>query len=230
MNRYLWCEDSKSGYQFWQAIFRVILPDMKVETKQSNSGLRKAVSRIVPDENEYYIMMDAAIDNPDVLRETKYLSEKAKGKDNVHIVTIHSFELTLLSFEDLERWVFAEKDELKDQRQRLLNARAMLIESITSTAREASGLTAFKEAFDDYEVKNTEQIASKLLREITRNTGFETDKSSLGECFINSCCEWKERGSDDICGLDDHRIDANEKARLLVERSILKQAFERAGL
>ena len=230
MSLYLWCEDSKSGYQFWQAIFRAILPEMNVETKKSNSGLRKAVDKIQPDENEYYILMDMAMDNPDVLRERKYLDDHAKGKRNIHIIYIHSFEFVLLSFELLEQWVFAEEDALRDQRRELLNARALFVENVASTAGEAAGLAAFKAAFDGYENKNAEQIAAKLLFGITRNTGFETDKSRLGECFVNSCCEWQARQSTDICGLDDHRINANDKARLLVERSVLKEAFERVGL
>ena len=89
---------------------------------------------------------------------------------------------------------------------------------------------AFKETFAEYESKNSEQIAAKLLFEITRNTGFETDKSQVGDCFINSCCEWTERQSNDLCGLDSHRISAGEKAKLLVVRSALKAAFEGVGL
>lgn len=230
MSRYLWCEDSKSGYQFWQAILREIHPEITVETKESNSGLRRAVCAIVPDGNEYYIVMDTAMDNPDVLRETKKLAAEAKGKDNVHILRLHSFEFALLSFDLLEQWVFAEVDALKYQRQALLNARAVFVEKMTSTMGEAAGLAAFKAAFDDIGKKNSEQIAAKLLYGITRNTGFETDKSRLGACFVNNCCEWESRQSDDICGLDNHRINAHDKARLLVERSVLKEAFEGVGL
>ena len=47
---------------------------------------------------------------------------------------------------------------------------------------------------------------------------------------VNTCCEWLERKSDDICGLESHRISAGEKARLLVDYSVLKEAFERVGL
>ena len=230
MSMYLWCEDSKSGYRFWQAILREIHPEIHVETRKSNSALRKAVCAIVPDENEYYIVMDTAMDNPDVLRETKKLTAEAKEKDNVHILRLHSFEFALLSFELLEQWVFAEVDALRDQRRELLNARAVFVEKMTSTVGEAAGLAAFKAAFNDIGKKNAEQIAAKLLYEITRNTGFETDKSRLGACFVNNCCEWEARQSDDICGLDSHRINAHDKARLLVERSVLKEAFEGVGL
>ena len=224
--RYFWCEDSKSGYRFWSAVIRTLYPDICVESKGSNSGLRKAVRRIASGTDQYYIIMDAAMDNPDVLRENRRLAADVAEKGNVHVISVHSFEYALLSFELLEQWVFAESDTLKEQRQSYLNARALFVDMMSADAGEASGLAAFKAAFDGFESKNSEQIAAKLLYEITRNTGFETDKSRLGECFVNSCCEWDARQSDDICGLDAHRINANEKARLLVERSALKNALE----
>lgn len=229
MNKFLWCEDSKSGYQFWKAIFRELHSDMTVETKGSNTGLRKAVGKISSDGNQYYIVMDTALDNPDVLREARRLKAITDGKENVHVIKVHSFELALLSFEILEQWVFAEEDELKEKRKNLLQKRAVFLQQKAYGA-DAAGLQAFKAAFDGYESKNSEQIAAKLLLEITRNTGFETDKSKLGECFINTCCEWANRQSNDICGLDSHRISAGEKAKLLVECSVLKVAFERVGL
>lgn len=229
MNRYLWCEDSKSGFLFWQAIFRAMFPDISVETKSSNTGLRKAVSRIRPDENQYYILMDSAVDNPDVIREIKRLRSDSLGKENVHLIKLHSFEFSLLAFELLEQWVFSAEDELRDKRQDLLHARSVFIKSISAIG-ESSALAAFKQLFDAYEKKNSEQIAASLLFEITRNTGFETDKSQLGPCFINECCEWATREEDDRCGLDSNRLSAAQKAQMLMERSPLKAAFEEVGL
>ncbi|MDO5326057.1 MAG: hypothetical protein Q4G00_04955 [Clostridia bacterium] len=229
MSKFLWCEDSKSGYQFWSTLFRELHPDVTVETKGSNTGLRKAASKIAADGNVYYIVMDTAVDNPDVLRETRRLKEIIDGKENIHVIKVHSFEFALLSFDLLEQWVFAEEDELKEKRQNVLRARTVFLHQYASGA-DAAGLQTFKEAFADYESKNSEQIAAKLLFEITRNTGFETDKSQVGDCFINTCCEWAKRQSDDLCGLDSHRITAGEKAKLLVDRSALKAAFEGVGL
>ena len=229
MSKFLWCEDSKSGYQFWNALFRNLHLDMTVETKGSNTGLRKAAGKIAADGNMYYIVMDTAVDNPEVLRETRRLKAVIDGKDNIHVIKVHSFEFALLSFDLLEQWVFAEADELKEKRQNLLQARAVFLQQNASSA-DAAGLQAFKEVFAEYESKNSEQIAAKLLFEITRNTGFETDKSQVGDCFINTCCEWAERQSDDLCGLDSHRISAGEKAKRLMDRSALKAAFEGVGL
>ena len=229
MTKYLWCEDSKSGYQFWNALFRELHPDVTVETKGGNVGLRKAAGKISADGNVYFIVMDTAVDNPDVLRETRRLNTMIAGKDNVHVIKVHSFEFALLSFELLEQWVFDETDELKEKRQNLLQARTVFLQQNASGA-DAAGLQAFKAAFEGYESKNSEQIAAKLLYEITRNTGFETDKSHVGNCFINTCCDWAERKSDDLCGLDSHRITAGEKAKRLVDHSALKAAFEGVGL
>ena len=225
MSKYLWCEDSKSGYQFWCAIFRECFSDITVESKGSNTVLRKAVKNVNSDGNQYYVLMDMAMDNPDVLREAKKLQEVADGKDNVHVISLHSFEASLLSFELLEQWVFAEVDELKVRRQNWLDARVSLNKLLFSGGA-AEDLVPIRNMLGVNEKKNTEQLAAKLLYEITRNTGFETDKSEVGPCFINNCCVWTARASDDICGLDHHRISAGEKARILVERSVLKRAFE----
>jgi hypothetical protein len=118
---------------------------------------------------------------------------------------------------------------LRETRRHLLNARALLLRHLTCGVNGAD-MEAFKKAFDAYESRNSEQIAAKLLFEITQNTGFETDKSSLGDCFVKHCCEWNGRQSDDQCGLDAHRISAGEKAKLLVAHSVLRDAFEKVGL
>ena len=69
LSKYIWCEDSKSGYQFWKALFKEVYPDYTIESKRSNSNLSRSVAQINDDGNTYFIMLDTAIDNPDVLRE-----------------------------------------------------------------------------------------------------------------------------------------------------------------
>ena len=98
MSKYLWCEDRGSGYQFWCNICGYLYPDITVESKINNSRLRIAVDQIRDDGNEYYILIDAAADNPDVLRENQAMRKNAAGKANVHLILIHSFEFVLLSF------------------------------------------------------------------------------------------------------------------------------------
>ena len=229
MSQYLWCEDSGSGYRFWCALCESLHPEITVESKGNNSRLRKAAEKIQDDGNQYFILMDTSADNPDVLRENRKLQQDTAGKNNVHIIQIHSFEFALLSFRQLEQWVFAETDELRDKRQGLIRAVALFVKFVTDggTGEELSELKAL---IPDSSEHNTEQLAGKLLFELTRNTGFETDKGNLGKCFIVSCCDWTERAADDSCGLDHNRISAETKARMIVDHSILKDAFERVGL
>ena len=164
-----------------------------------------------------------------MLRESKKLNQDIDGKSNVHLIKMHSFEFALLSFDFLEEWVFAEEDDLKDKRENFLKARKLLIKLI-SNGGEASDLSELRELIDYPDKKNTEQIAAKVLFEITRNTGFETNKGKLGQCFVNNCCDFHERQANDICGLDDERLSSEAKAELLLNRSVLKESFERVGL
>ena len=229
MSSFIWCEDSASGYQFWKTLFGTLFPDHIVESKKTNSGLRKAVNGISDTENTYYIIMDNAIDNPNVLREMKRLRADTEGKANVRLIKLHSFEFALISFEYLENWIFADDDELKVDRHDLLDARKRFVQLIYNGGN-AEELKAFKTNFNFEENLNTENIAAKLLFRLTRNTGFETDKSKIGICFINSCCEWDERQNDDICGLDSTRLTLHEKMTQITEHSALNTAFKEAGL
>ena len=229
MSIYAWCEDRGSGFDFWKEIFSAIYPNIIVETKLNNSRLRKAADSIENDGNEYYILMDSFIDNNDVLREIDGLKRGIKNKSNVHVIDVHSFEFVLLSFKSLIQWIFAEQDELKEKRKNFILARELLIEQ-TIQSSDVAKLEELEKVFPYIITHNVEQSAAELLYQITRNTGFETDKGRLGECFINSCCEWASRKADDFCGLDTNKLSADEKKIQILNESVLKSAFEKVGL
>ena len=230
MNTLVWCEDTGSGFAFWKKMFKTLYRDFLVESKKNNSELCKAVSGIGDDDgNKYYVIMDNAVDNPDVLREIQRLHRLAKDKSNVSIIRIHSFEFALLSVSMLEDWVFAKEDELKNQRKKLLEFKQAFV-SIICNGGDIQALSLMKDAMDYLNNKNAEQISAKLLFEITRNTGFETTKGRLGSCFIVDCCNWDRRQSDDICGLDQKRLTGDEKIKIIFENSVLKNTFAKAGL
>lgn len=217
---YIWCEDTGSGHAFWQFLF----PNCKVEGKNGISRLRRAVACINNNEDQFYVIVDTALDNPDVLREIQRLSSIVATKSNVTLLMIHSFEFVLLSFKLLEDWVFAEDDELKNKRRPLLNVRNELVKSISN------GLNQYAVSeYSDVGVYlkengyNTEQAAAKLLFSLTRNTGFETDKSKIGPCWIVDCCTWEDKKDDDICGLSDNKIDSRVKATTIFENSVLSK-------
>ena len=229
MSTYVWCEDTGSGYEFWKQVFGTLYEDYTVESKNNNTELCKAVSKITEKENKYYILLDNAIDNPEVLRETQRLYSAMKDRDNVSAIKIHSFEFVLLSFRMLTDWVFSEQDELREKRKTLLALKDILVDVINNGG-DISKLQAMKNALKISENMNTEQLSAKLLFEITRNTGFETTKGKLGECFVVDCCEWAERMSNDICGLDESRMTSNTKILEIYENSVLKDSFAKAGL
>ena len=229
MRTYVWCEDSGSGYAFWNTVFKIMYPEFIVETKNSNTRLNKAIRQISDDNNLYYVIVDTVLDNQDVLRELERLKRSIIGKNNIKVIKIHSFEFSLLSFEFLEKWVFAENDDLKEQRKDKLEAREKLVKLI-SDGGTADELSLFKSMYQYQSKLNTEKIAAKLLTEITRNTGFETNKKQVGFCFVNSCCEWDDRQENDLCGLDDKRLSVSEKIEQMVNHSILQAAFQEVGL
>ena len=210
-------------------LFGSIYPDVIVETRNGNSKLVKAAGKITDDGNQYYIIVDTAMDNPNVFREMKVLKDNISGKNNVSIINIHSFEFLLLSFELLEKWVFSETDELKDKRKDLLEARKQFVKLITKGG-SSDDLNSFKTVFKYQYTDNSEKIANKLLEEITKNTGFATTKSNIGPCFINSCCDWNNRQEDDICGLDDNRLSVEAKMKEILARSVLQGEFTKVGL
>lgn len=229
MSTYVWCEDSGSGYAFWNTVFKIMYPEFIVEAKNSNTRLNKAIRQISDDNNLYYVIVDTVLDNQDVLRELERLKRNIIGKNNIKVIKIHSFEFSLLSFEFLEKWVFAENDDLKEQRKDKLEAREKLVKLI-SEGGTADELSLFKSVYRYQSKMNTEKIAAKLLTEITRNTGFETNKKQVGFCFVNSCCEWDDRQENDLCGLDDKRLSVSEKIEQMVNHSILQAAFQEVGL
>ena len=229
MSTYVWCEDSGSGYAFWNTVFKIMYPEFIVETKNSNTRLNKAIRQISDDNNLYYVIVDTVLDNQDVLRELERLKRSIIGKNNIKVIKIHSFEFSLLSFEFLEKWVFAENDDLTEQRKDKLEAREKLVKLI-SDGGTADELSLFKSVYQYQSKMNTEKIVAKLLTEITRNTGFETNKKQVGFCFVNSCCEWDDRQENDLCGLDDKRLSVSEKIEQMVNHSILQAAFQEVGL
>ena len=161
----------------------------------------------------------------DIERLNTSFVEGFRTGDEIYIEEIHSFEFALLSFQKLEDWVFAKDDELKDNRMDLLRAKDVFVD-IQLNSRSQEKLIELKNSLNYSNNYNTEQLSAKLLYDITRNTGFETDKGHLGECFVNNCCEMENRQADDICGLDTDRLSSEDKARQIYQYSILKDVLQ----
>ena len=205
---YLWLEDreEKSGFVFWKTMMQQLFPEVIVQSKKNNSELIKAVKALNDETGRYIIVLDNSFDNLQLVSERKRLQQYAMSKKNIYLVDFVCFEYLLLEFEYLLDWIYAPDDEFLIKRQAAINARNKLVEMLCEndwnykTARE---IISYDMNLKDH---NIEQFSAKLLFDLTRNTGFEVSKGSIGDCWSKSCCEWSDRQGDDICGLDDNRL------------------------
>lgn len=231
-NTYLWIEDraGKAGFTFWKTMVGQLFPKVIVESKTNNSGLVKAVQNLSDNENEYIIVFDCAFDNIQVIREHQLLQKAIRMKKNVHELRIICFEYILLEFRWLLDWIYAPEDEFIRKRSAAIAAREKLIRSIQNPMMDYKLIKEIKEYYERVDNMNIEQLAARLLFDLTRNTGFEVSKSSIGECWLQSCCEWTARQPDDICGLDTNRLSLMEKMHTILQNTTLEKAFCKVGL
>ena len=229
---YLWIEDrkGKASYTFWLNLMKQLCSDVIVESKKNNSELVKAVRTLQDAENRYIILFDNSFDNLQIVMEQKYLKKYADEKKNVFLLNIICFEYLLLEFNELIEWIYAPKDEFLQKRAKAIAARHKLVESLQNDNFDYKGMREIVDYDKNIEEHNIEQLSAKLLFDLTRNTGFEVSKGTLGECWIKSCCEWDERQEDDICGLDNSKLSVLEKMKRIYAGSSLKTQFPKVGL
>lgn len=229
---FLWIEDrkGKASYTFWENLMKQLCPDVIVESKKNNSELVKAVRALQDAENRYIIVFDNSFDNLQIIMEQKRLKKSVNEKENVFLLDIICFEYLLLEFKELIEWIYAPEDEFLQKRARAIAVRHKLVESLRDDNFDYKGIREIIDYDKNIEEHNIEQLSAKLLFDLTRNTGFEVSKSVLGECWIKSCCEWKERQEDDICGLDNNRLSVFDKMKRIYVGSSLKLQFSKVGL
>ena len=232
MKTYLWIEDrkNKSGYIFWQTLLGQLCPEIVLESKQNNSELVKAVKALEDSENRYIVVFDNSFDNLQVAMEQKMLRKYAGDKENVILMDIICFEYILLEFKKLIEWIYAPDDEFLVKRKKAITAREKLVKTIQNgeiNYKDIREIIEYNENVDNY---NVEQLSAGILFDLTRNTGFEVSKGSVGECWIKSCCEWEERMPDDICGLDVSRLPVKEKMKRICKGTSLLKQFQNMGL
>ena len=229
---FLWIEDrkEKAGFIFWKRLLQQLCPDIKVESKTNNSELVKAVRNLKDTKNRYIIVLDNSFDNLQVVMEQKMLKQYAQTKTNIILLDIICFEYILLEFKYLLNWIYAPDDEFLQKRATAIIARTKLIELLHAHNTDYKSLRELVNYDSHLDEHNIEQLTAKLLFDLTRNTGFEISKGTIGECWINSYCEWNERQDDDICGLDSERLSLYDKMKIIYENTCLKEQFKTAGL
>ena len=229
---YLWIEDrkGKASYIFWEILTQMLCPKVIVESKKNNSELVKAVKALKDKENQYIIVFDNSFDNLQVYREQKELKKCIDTKDNVRLMNIICFEYILLEFDKLIDWIYAQDDELLIKRAGAIHARKMLVSTIQSGELNYKMIQEVVTYDDKLADHNIEQLSTKLLYDLTRNTGFEVSKGLIGDCWIKSCCDWSKRQENDICGLDYDRLSIADKMKSIYVGTSLIREFEKVGL
>ena len=207
-----------------------LCPEIVVESKKNNSELVKAVKALEDTENRYIVVFDNSFDNLQVVMEQKLLRKYADEKNNVFLMDIICFEYLLLEFKELIAWIYASDDEFLMTRKKAITAREKFVRTIQSGELNYKDIREIAEYNEYIENYNVEQLSAQILFDLTRNTGFEVSKGKIGECWIKPCCEWEERMSDDICGLDADRLQLKEKMKYICEGTSLLEQFQNIGL
>ena len=151
---------------------------------------------------------------PDVIVESK--------KNNSELVK------SVKTLQDEEN--YASEDDFLKKRAGMIEARHKLVETLQDDDFDYKGIREIVDYDKRIEEHNIEQLSAKLLFDLTRNTGFEVSKGTLGERWIKSCCEWGNRQEDDICGLDHNRLAVFDKMKRIYDGSSLKLQFPKVGL
>ena len=229
---FLWIEDrkDKASYTFWDTLLKQLCPDVRVESKENNSELVKAVKNLDDTDNRYVIVFDNSFDNLQVAMEQKLLKQYADKKENVVLMDIICFEYILLEFKNLINWIYAPDDEFLEKRAGAIAAREKLVNPIETGNMNYKDIKEIVEYDEHIAEHNIEQLVAKLLFDLTRNTGFEVSKGNIGDCWIKSCCKWDGRMEDDICGLDYSRLSIYDKMKSIYGGTCLKEQLHAAGL
>ena len=229
---YLWIEDrkGKAGYLFWKTFMQQMCPDVVVESKKNNSELVKAVRALSDEENRYIIVYDNSFDNVQVYKELKILKSCVDEKSNVFLLDIICFEYLLLEFDKLIDWIYAKDDYFLVKRADTINARKKLVEMLETGKQDYKSLREVMAYDSNLNEHNIEQLSAKLLFDLTRNTGFEVSKGNIGDCWLESCCNWTDRQSDDLCGLDENKLSVADKMKKIYIGTSLKIKLPDVGL
>lgn len=228
---YLYTEDSKSGFEFWNFICSSLFND-KIEvrnlgSKSNASRLAKFVNSITDRDNTYLIAYDYSFDNPSVMEDyrsmKKYINEN--NYNNIVLLNFISFEYILLSFTNLIDWCFSKDDEFKKKRENLIKCRELLVSLGIESINKYNTVPELLDIIKEYKSSNIEQLCSKLLFYIVRNTGFEVNKNIFGECWYVNCCEYSNLQDDDECGLDGKFYTDKYKALSIFNSSCIKKRF-----
>lgn len=193
--KYLWTEDSKAGYHYWQLVNQYLYDsEMIVESKKSNQGLLDAVRCVADDrENTYYIAFDTVFDNMDIMNKFIELKEiSSKNKEHIILLDITCFEEIIFKFNKLVEWTNCKRKDKIHIRKIILDnfdKHRIAIEKI-----EDEITLKYLKSFKRY---STERVIKSITTELTDKDDWSIKGEKMGICWYKDCCH---RDNSD-CGL-----------------------------
>lgn len=185
--KYLWTEDSKAGYHYWQLINQYCWGNaLIVESKYNNQQLLEAVRSVADDkDNMYYIAFDTVFDNMDIMNKYIELCEIAtKNPEHIILMDITCFEESIFCFDRLIEWTNCKRKDKIHIRQVILDnfdKHRIAIENIDDDAT-----LQYLKGFKRY---STERVLKSITTELTDKDGWSIRGEKMGVCWYKDCCQ-----------------------------------------
>ena len=217
--RYLWTEDTGSGFHFWKLVNQLFFDnEFIVESKGGNQGLLDAVIGLdIKYDDKYYIAFDYIVDNQDIRNKYRILKSVAsRSEGKIVILDMICFEYLILAFDQLITWTGTGKTDKIKIREAILVAIENHRIDLSKIADEKT--LQYIAGFKRY---STERIIKSLVGELTQNEKWSVKGKHMGECWYKDCCV-SEHPNNLRCGKPDVE-DGNEKMmRLLCSKEVEK--------
>ena len=185
---YIVTEDSKSGFQFWEAIKKIILDDSVNASIISACGIDGIISTVNSLNLKSTDTLLMCLDNKGTYQVKvviKSVKQKAKNLGVRLIITdYYCMEEIFLSFSKLEDWVTCHKTDNITIHEYIRNCVMQGVNYFDYPTEEII------EFVRQNNLTNREHLASSLLGQYTSlNKGWHICKSDMGECWIKDCCK-----------------------------------------
>lgn len=207
--KYIWTEDTKAGFHYWQLLNQHLFQDeCIVESKGSNQGLLDAVRALVPEQGDlYFLAFDLVYDNMDIVN--KYLELQMAVKkypEQIKILDLICFEHIILDFSRLVAWTGTKKTDKIVMREDIL---ASIRDHRIDLERISRPKT--REYLMGFKTFSTERVLKAIANELTENDMWQIKGKLMGACWYQDCCV-SEHTHKTKCKVDE-RMSGDEKMR-----------------
>jgi len=224
--RYLLCEDSTGGFEFWKNVNRLLLGGYfdVVDHSDGRGGLKRKVESLIPIGQDDVILV-AVDDIPKSQAIIQSIRKLQKEYDiNLSFTNYWCIEEVLVSFLDLAKWSTVEGDIVD-----IGNRVRALIMSDKVGPRIDPELQDELIALTGGNRVNKERFYTRLLGKLIDNglgqfsfTKHESGDYTNTSCWFNDCCDMRfDGGCQDKCGIPLDMTAASARLRYLFENSLL---------